>query len=122
MKQSLFFIITAAIISFNNNLKMNLNEDNQEVNRVIYPSDNPAERVVWEQIRFRNPETGLIPNDMRRKEMTFAKTLPVSDKLSKSNWIHRGPYNVGGRTRAISFDVLDENIILAGGVTGGMFR
>ena len=54
--------------------------------------------------------------------MTFVKTLPVSDKLSKSNWIHRGPYNVGGRTRAISFDVLDENIILVGGVTGGMFR
>ena len=32
--------------------------------------------------------------------------------MSKSDWIHRGPYNVGGRTRAISFDVLNENIIL----------
>ena len=53
--------------------------------------------------------------------MIFAKTLPVSTKLTKSNWIHRGPYNVGGRTRAISFDVLDENIILVGGVTGACF-
>ena len=37
-------------------------------------------------------------------------------------WVHRGPYNVGGRTRALSVDVLDENIILAGGASGGMFR
>ena len=122
MKQSLFFIITAAIISFNNNLKMNLNEDNQEVNRVIYPSDNPAERVVWEQIRFRDPGTGRIPEDMRRKEMMFSKTLPVNNNFNKGNWVHRGPYNVGGRTRALSLDIRDENIMLAGGVTGGLFR
>ena len=122
MKQSLFFIITAAIISFNNNLKINLNEDNQEVNRVIYPSDNPAERVVWEQIRFRDPGTGRIPEDMRRKEMMFSKTLPVNNNFNKGNWDHTGPYNVGGRTRALSLDIRDENIMLAGGTSGGMFR
>ena len=52
----------------------------------------------------------------------FAKTLPKSSLISKSNWIHRGPYNVGGRTRALAMDVLDENILLAGGASGGMFR
>ena len=44
--------------------------------------------------------------------MIFAKTLPISSTLNKSNWIHRGPYNVGGRTRALAIDVLDENIFL----------
>ena len=34
----------------------------------------------------------------------------------------RGPYNVGGRTRALAIDVTDENIILAGGVSGGVWR
>lgn len=85
-------------------------------------ADNPAERVVWEQIRLIDPSTGSIPRDIRRKEMMFAKTLPKSTALSKANWVHRGPYNVGGRTRALAMDVLDENILFAGGVTGGMYR
>ena len=89
---------------------------------VIYPSDNPAERLVWEQIRFRDPSSSVIPDDIRRKELMFAKTLPVNKSLNKSSWIHRGPYNVGGRTRALSLDILDEDVILAGGTTGGMFR
>ena len=46
---------------------------------------------------------------IRQKEMMFAKTLPKSSAMSKANWKHRGLYNVGGRTRALAFDVLDEN-------------
>ncbi len=122
MKKTLLYLfIITFFISCSSDENTNY-EPHNSTKKVVYPSDNPAERVIWEQIRFKNPETGKIPEDMRRKEMTFAKTLPVSTKLTKSNWIHRGPYNVGGRTRAISFDVLDENVILAGGVTGGMFR
>ena len=52
----------------------------------------------------------------------FAKTLPKSNIKSKANWVHRGPYNVGGRTRALAIDILDENILFAGGASGGMFR
>ena len=26
--------------------------------------------------------------------------------MNKANWVHRGPYNVGGRTRAFAMDVL----------------
>jgi photosystem II stability/assembly factor-like uncharacterized protein len=77
---------------------------------------------VWERIRLANPNTGEIPNNIRQKEMIFAKTLPKSSAWSKANWKHRGLYNVGGRTRALAFDVLNENTMLAGGATGGMFR
>ena len=94
-------------------------DDNKNV---FYPSDNPSERIVWEQIRLINPITENIPKNIRKKEMTFAKTIPVSSSLSKLNWINRGPYNVGGRTRALALDILNENIILAGGASGGMFR
>ena len=38
------------------------------------------------------------------------------------DWSRRGPVNVGGRTRALAVDITDENIILAGGVSGGMWR
>ncbi len=89
---------------------------------IAFASDNPAERVVWERIRLADPATGQIPNNIRKKEMIFAKTLPKSTVISKANWKHRGPYNVGGRTRALAMDVQDENILFAGGASGGMFR
>jgi len=69
-----------------------------------------------------DPNTGEIPKNIRQKEMIFAKTLPKSTSMSKANWIHRGPYNVGGRTRALAMDILDENTLFAGGASGGMFR
>ena len=95
----------------------------QEKRKVVaFASDNPAERVVWEKMRLADPNTGEIPADIRKKEMIFAKTLPQSNSLNKANWVHRGPYNVGGRTRALALDVLDENIMFAGGASGGMFR
>jgi len=90
--------------------------------QAYFASDNPAERVVWERIRLANPNTGEIPHNIRQKEMIFAKTLPKSAALSKATWLHRGPYNVGGRTRALAMDILDENILFAGGASGGMFR
>ncbi|MAW21801.1 MAG: hypothetical protein CMD16_05355 [Flavobacteriales bacterium] len=90
--------------------------------KIAFASDNPAERVVWERIRLADPNTGKIPINIRKKEMIFAKTLPKSTSMSKANWIHRGPYNVGGRTRALAINVLDENILFAGGASGGMFR
>ena len=89
---------------------------------VAFTLDNPSERVVWERIRLADPITGEIPKNIRKKEMIFAKTLPKSTAMSKANWVHRGPYNVGGRTRALAMDVLDENTLFAGGASGGMFR
>ena len=90
--------------------------------KIAFASDNPAERVVWERIRLADPNTGEIPNNIRKKEMIFAKTLPKSTTIHKANWVHRGPYNVGGRTRAFAIDLLDENTLFAGGASGGMFR
>ena len=96
--------------------------EDKKQNIRVYPSDNPAERVVWERLRLADPNTGEIPRNIHRKERMFAKTLPQGNTLIKANWVHRGPYNVGGRTRALAMDIQNENIILAGGTSGGMFR
>ncbi len=37
-------------------------------------------------------------------------------------WRSRGPYNVGGRTRGLAIDVVNPNIYIAGGVSGGIWR
>ena len=81
----------------------------------------PKNRRNWYFSRLVNPETGKIPTNMRARELKFAQTIPVNSKL-QSNWIARGPYNVGGRTRALAIDVTDENTIMAGGVSGGIWR
>jgi photosystem II stability/assembly factor-like uncharacterized protein len=107
------FIISLFLIS---------SEKQENQQSVFFASDNPAERVVWERIRLADPNTGKIPKNIRKKEMIFAKTLPKSTTMNKSSWVHRGPYNVGGRTRALAMDILDENILFAGGASGGMFR
>ena len=91
--------------------------------------DNPAARAAYNRMRLVDPETGEIPGSIFMYEKEFAKKLKLgSISLSTSGgnelnpWIHRGPFNVGGRTRGIGFDVRSENILLAGGVSGGIFR
>ncbi len=78
-------------------------------------------RRTHELLKYADPNTGMIPANIRRKELAFAQHLPFNESRA-FNWTQRGPVNVGGRTRAIAFDVLDENIWFAGGVTGGIWR
>ena len=97
--------------------------------------DNPKARAEFEWLRLRDPATGNIPRGMRTRELSFAATLPTKEfLLSKSdkqarrdvvetlNWAPRGPVNVGGRTRALAVDITNVNMLLAGGVSGGMWR
>jgi len=84
--------------------------------------ENPALRKAWEQQMLADPVTGLIPEGISFKEQWFAASMPrgAADR-STSPWISRGPWNLGGRTRAIAIDVTNENRILAGGVSGGVW-
>jgi hypothetical protein len=83
-------------------------------------------RSQWELKRLADPETGQIPLDIRQREINFVSTLPKSTDVNpiartSSGWQHRGPYYIGGRTRAIGIDVADTQRILAGSVSGGMW-
>jgi hypothetical protein len=94
--------------------------------------ENPFARFQYELDRLKDPATGTIPEGIRAKELAFASSIPSAEQLQHmmnpyaqfvtSAWSNRGPYNVGGRTRALAVDVANENIILAGGVSGGMWR
>ncbi len=86
------------------------------------PEDRFA-RFTWEMSRLVNPTTGKIPDNIRYKELAFAQGLAHKTEMGTgATWNKRGPGNVGGRTRALAFDVTNENTLIAGGVTGGMFR
>ena len=97
-------------------------------------ADDPQARATFEFMRLRDPRTGVIPRGIRAKEVTFSKTIAsrkeAAGRLKKQNrwlgevesWQPRGPYNVGGRTRALAIDVNDESRIIAGGVSGGLWK
>ena len=85
----------------------------------------PVGRMAFEISRLADPRTGEIPANIRSREMEYASSLPKSadyDKSGKQEFVHIGPYNVGGRTRALAIDIGDPRIYFAGGVSGGMWR
>ncbi len=98
----------------------------------IGTKDKLTARAEYELERLRDPATGVIPTGIRELELAFAATIPSVERLERlknpygllatSAWSKRGPYNVGGRTRALALDVANENHILAGGVSGGVWR
>jgi len=93
--------------------------------------DKASDRNEYEFNRLKNPYTSKIPEQIKKLEAEFATTITESDELKKavnkkggkySYWKNRGPHNVGGRTRALAIDRYNENIIFAGGVSGGLWR
>lgn len=89
-------------------------------------------RLAHEFQMLRNPVTGTIPANIRAIELEAVSKIP--QKPMGSVWARGGsvetnnayesigPNNVGGRSRGLAFDKRNANIILTGGVTGGIFR
>jgi len=91
-----------------------------------YPriKDDPKGRVAHEKRMMIDPQTGEIPENIRQKELEYVLSNETLEGRNDKNssWISRGPYNVGGRTRALAIDASNSSILLAGGVAGGMWR
>lgn len=83
---------------------------------------NPGSRRYFEYLRHHDPATGMVPRNMRNAVNEFASRLPRKAADRSLTWSQRGPINKGGRTRALAIDITNTNTILAGSVTGGMWR
>ncbi len=79
----------------------------------------------------KNPTTGRIPEGVFEAELAQAKqiveTQLINQRPSLANpYAFQGPDNLGGRTRTIAYDVrydgATNRIILAGGVSGGVYK
>ncbi|MEZ5046282.1 MAG: T9SS type A sorting domain-containing protein [Chitinophagaceae bacterium] len=100
-----------------------------QTNHTTHSDDDALEdseaRIAWEKKLLADPSTHEIPKGIRWKEMEFYQSQLLQTKNSKyrsANWRLRGPWNVGGRTRAIAVDIADENHIICGGVSGGLWE
>ncbi|HKJ34490.1 MAG TPA: T9SS type A sorting domain-containing protein [Balneolales bacterium] len=84
---------------------------------------------------LRDPATNSIPRNVREKELAYANHLEQLERFHSRysspttasvtnvyNWSQAGPYNIGGRTRALAIDINNSNHIVAGGVSGGIWE
>lgn len=100
--------------------------------------ENPIERLEWEIAQLVDPSTGKIPDGIMEREITYAKqslnrvapepydpfNLPsaVAGTSAAAPFRNVGPFNIGGKTRAVGIDIDDEDIILAGGTASGVWK
>lgn len=75
-----------------------------------------------QHMKLRNPQTGEIPAGMRSRELDYARTLPRKESTREQNWTWRGPGNIGGRMLCIAIDLEDEQHLLSGSASGGMWQ
>jgi hypothetical protein len=94
------------------------------------------ERAAFEEARWwydfylqANPLTGTIPESEKALELQQSQKAMNDWMQNHTNsvsetYISRGPSNFGGRTRALAYDITDAtgNTIIAGGISGGVFR
>jgi hypothetical protein len=90
------------------------------------PTEIDELRQERERVMLADPATGLIPADFRKQELAFYnQVIAPNNKAIRGNtapWASAGPWNVGGRTRAVAFDATNEKVMIAGAVSGGMWR
>ncbi|MEQ9376013.1 MAG: FlgD immunoglobulin-like domain containing protein [Imperialibacter sp.] len=92
--------------------------------------EDPDARANFERMMLADPVSGAIPAGIHSKALKFTRHLPTSGEMKLGGfarteeraYIPRGPFNVGGRTRALAIDRSNEKVILAGGVSGGLWR
>jgi len=73
-------------------------------------------------MKLRDPLTNEIPSTIRSRELAFASGMPVKGAQPGQSWNWRGPDNIGGRMLCIAVDIDDEDHILSGSASGGMWQ
>ncbi len=116
----------------------------QKIDRLLENnSGEEAGKVEMKKARYeyffnmlRDPATNSIPRNIRSRELQYARTLPsasqVNSQLKAKNpslklapefqWSLAGPPATGGRTRGLGIDQRDPNTLIAGGVSGGIWK
>jgi hypothetical protein len=97
-----------------------------QTNSRPFAPDNPQGRKAYEFEILKDPETNKIPKLIRERELAFSLTLPSDQNAERQTggplvFDARGPRNLGGITRALAQDVMDENRMLAGTNSGGVW-
>lgn len=76
----------------------------------------------WWKMQLQDPATGDVPATVRKSDLDFvSQNFPQGSRTSELVWKNIGPYNIGGRTRALAIDRSEPSRLLAGAASGGIF-
>lgn len=96
--------------------------ETKEVSDELYAQPDPvkiSEKEQYFNLKQMNPGTRIVPKNIHLKEQIFVSKMAKS--TSGIDWHLRGPQNLGGRTRALAVDVQNNDRIIVGGVSGGVW-
>ncbi len=93
-------------------------------------ADNLRGALEYEFNMTKDPALNAIPEGIREKEIEQADSIVREQLRNNANLLgtysYVGPENLGGRTRALAYDLryngTTNRIILAGGISGGVFK
>jgi len=117
---------------------LNKHKDDQEIGIELL-EENEEHEAAYQYLRWKyeadmikDPTTGEALFGLRKQEVEFARTIPerntslaLARLTTQNNYLPAGPNNIGGRTRAIAYDVrygTTNSVLIAGGISGGIFR
>lgn len=120
MKHILLLLSLALILAL---MPFLMPKSNEEIGLDI----GPRERYM--QMLLADPATGEIPRNARARELSFARRFKGNASTNKyakvqtsDQWSFAGPNALGGRTRAIAQDITNEQVLIAAGVSSGIFK
>ncbi len=131
MKQTKFLSVAMGLIAIVSiNVSCNQQSKQEDAIQLFEKTESDPEKRWHEEFdMLKNPYTGKIPKNIHRDELAEAATIPLKEELglmAGNSYVFQGPNNLGGRCRAIAYDVryngAGNQVVLAGGVSGGMFR
>jgi hypothetical protein len=124
---SIYFFLPGKI---KNSKKIDIEKQFSQINKEEESGKEEAgyKRWLYEWKMLHDPATGEIPRDIHLKESALLSSIIQKQKAAgfrievNNTYLAAGPTQNGGRTRALAFDMRNNQIVLAGGVSGGMFR
>ncbi|MGB9702257.1 MAG: T9SS type A sorting domain-containing protein [Candidatus Kapaibacteriota bacterium] len=125
----LFFFVAIVLIIPNIN-----NKDNKQYN--IHKLSKAERLLYYTQYEFertKDPATNSLPEGIKERVMNFASKLPskesryINKKIGEYSdgifkWEIKGPTNIGGRINCVAVDFKNENVLLAGAASGGVWK
>lgn len=102
------------------------------INKHPIPNERPrfskehriGEAIKQEFEKTKDPALNTVPRERLKTAYDKAQQKLAYRSTAALNWQERGPDNVGGRTRAILFDLNDASskTVFAAGVSGGLWK
>lgn len=137
MRKTAYLIITATVVLISSLAIYQISKTdvpNSKVSTGLFAErgdekeEGGYKRWLYEWKMLHDPATGEIPRGIRQKENALLNAIQRKQKMAgfrqtiNNSYTAAGPSQNGGRTRALAYDIRNNNIMLAGGISGGIFR